>query len=71
MLTKSLKGKLQKYQGNAVMKARTICPYCKEDVMNRNEAFSNVEYIKRKGGIEIFFHTDCFQRFMRGEKANV
>lgn len=66
MLTKTYENKLKKYQADASMKARTICPYCKEAV-RPDQAYTDAEYIKHKSGTERFFHTSCFQRFQKGE----
>ena len=66
MLTEYYINKLKRYSGNNVKRACTICPYCKEAVTFRHEAYTNVEYLKMKNGNEQFFHTDCFQRFFKG-----
>lgn len=34
------------------------CEFCKKPILYPAEA----DYIKRKGGKEVFFHTDCFKK---------
>ena len=65
MLTKTYENKLKKYTADSAMKARTICPYCKEAV-RLDQASTNAEYVKHKNGTERFFHTSCFQQFQKG-----
>lgn len=36
--------------------SKTLCPFCKQPVLYPAEA----EYMKKKSGEEIFFHTKCF-----------
>lgn len=66
MLNDSLIKKLRRYKINKVTYPRTICPYCGVSVTERHEAFTNVEYIKRKNGTEQFFHSDCFRNYLKG-----
>lgn len=66
MLNESLIKKLQRYELKPATYARTICPYCGESVTMRHEAYTNVEYIKRKNGTEQFFHSDCFRKYLQG-----
>lgn len=68
MLNDSLIVKLRRYKSKPATYPRTICPYCGESVTMRHEAYTNVEYIKRKNGTEQFFHSDCFRNYLKGVK---
>lgn len=65
MLNNSLIKKLKRYTMNRAIYTRTICPYCGESVTMRHEAYTNVDYVKRKNGTEQFFHSDCFRNYLR------
>lgn len=67
MLNNPLIAKLKRYKKNSTTVMRTICPYCGVSVTIRNEAYTNVDYIKDKNGRETFFHSDCFRNFLKGD----
>ena len=71
MLNDKLIQKLKRYKSNAILNARTICPFCGESVSFRHESYTNVEYIRYKNGNDRFFHTDCFINYTKGGSNNV